>query len=67
MSRFVMPKDPVANAKVRRRLLWDGAHVLGAAQEIRAACAKDVLFWVNAFCWTFDPRRKDSVVPFITY
>lgn len=67
MSRFVMPKDPVANAKMRRRLLWDGAHVPGAAREICEACAKDVLFWVNAFCWTFDPRKEQSVVPFITY
>ena len=52
MSRFVMPKDPVANAKVRMRLLWDGAYVPGAAREIRKACAEDILFWVNAFCWT---------------
>ena len=67
MSRFAMPKDPVANAKVRRRLLWDGAHVPGAAREIREACKDNILFWVNAFCWTYDPRRKQPIVPFITY
>lgn len=64
---FAIPKDPVANAKLRRRLLWDGAHVSGAAEAIRAECARDSLFWINLFCWTYDPRKKQSVVPFITY
>ena len=33
-----------------------------------AMCAKDVLFYINAFCWTYDPRREDHPhVPFVTW
>lgn len=67
MSGLAVEKDLGRNARQRRALLWDGAHVPGAAREIREACAKDVLFYVNYFCWTFDPRRAESVVPFVTY
>lgn len=66
-SRYAMPKGVRENALARRRLLWDAAHVPGAARAMREACREDVLFYVNAFCWTFDPRRKSSVVPFVTY
>lgn len=67
MSAFAIHKDRVRNARVRRRLLWDGAHVPGAAREIREACAKDVLFWVNYFCWTHNPKCDPAVMPFVTY
>ena len=67
MSAVRIEKDRHRNAMVRRRLLWDGAHVPGAAREIREACAKDVLFWVNYFCWTHNPRLDPAVVPFVTY
>lgn len=66
-ARFQMPKGVRANALARRRLLWDAARVSGAARAMREACREDVVFYVNAFCWTFDPRRERSVVPFVTY
>lgn len=34
---------------------------------LRTMCADDLVFWVNAFGWTFDPRREVSVIPFVTY
>jgi hypothetical protein len=37
------------------------------AKDIWAMCARDFLFYVNTFCWTFDPRRNPSALPFITY
>ena len=67
MSSLPIYKDRVKNAKVRRQLLWDGAHVPGAAREIRKACADDVLFWINYFCWTHNPRLDPAVIPFVTY
>lgn len=66
-ASFAIPKEIAANARLRRRLLWDGAHVPGAAREIRKACADDILFWINLFGWTYDPRKEQSVVPFLTY
>ena len=39
-----------------------------AAAQIRTMCSEDVLFYINTFCWTYDPRNPhDSVIPFITY
>lgn len=64
---FELVKDPIKNAKIRRSFLWDGAHDKGAQKELLEACKKDILFWINYFCFTFDPRKENSIVPFITY
>lgn len=34
---------------------------------LRRMCSEDILFYINAFCWTYDPRLDDSCVPFVTY
>lgn len=26
-------------------------------------CANDPILWINDWCWTFDPRRKPSMIP----
>lgn len=61
------PKDRKANLAFRKEML----HIAGtdelAASQIRTLCEEDVLFYVNTFCWTYDPRTQDSVTPFITY
>ncbi|MBQ2628934.1 MAG: hypothetical protein IJG13_04580 [Kiritimatiellae bacterium] len=68
MSLIALPKDPIANRDIRRELIWDGAHDPSAAREIRAQCAKDILFWVNGFGYTYDPRQTaEPVLPFVTY
>jgi hypothetical protein len=30
-------------------------------------CSEDLLFYINAFCWTYDPRLENPMVPFLTY
>ena len=35
--------------------------------ELWAMCARDILFYINTFCWTYDPRKTPSAIPFITY
>lgn len=30
-------------------------------------CRKDIVSWVNDWVWTYDPRRKPSLIPFILY
>ena len=37
-----------------QRMLWD-------------ACSRDILYFVNLFCWTYDPRKPNPKIPFITY
>lgn len=36
-------------------------------RALRRMCSEDLLFYVNAFCWTYDPRLEHPTVPFITY
>jgi len=30
-------------------------------------CRRDINFWFNTFCWTFDPRQGDPEIPFLLY
>ena len=32
-----------------------------------AMCKNDILFWMNMFCSTYNPRKTPSTIPFITY
>ena len=34
---------------------------------LKQMAGDDILFFVNAFGWTYDPRREVSVIPFVTY
>lgn len=63
----LVPKDPVKNLRWRRRLVELGSNDPSAAADIRKMCARDILFFVNSFGWTYDPRRKPSRIPFITW
>jgi hypothetical protein len=63
----LVPKDHVANLKWRREVLNMAASDENAAAQFRTMCAEDLLFYVNTFCWTYDPRGKVSTIPFNTY
>lgn len=61
-------KDRQSNLEFRRALIAYGN--MGAAERraIWHLCAADGLFFVNVFCWTYDPRVTDCpAIPFITY
>lgn len=65
----LVPKGMDANLAFRSEMLqMAGSDPLAAAQ-IRTMCAEDLLFYVNTFCWTYDPRPEAlaPVMPFITY
>ncbi len=62
------PKDFEGNIRYRAKLLQacEVDPVLRA--EVKELCKKDILFWINCFCYTKDPRRKpNDVLPFIAY
>ena len=63
----LVPKDVSKNAKYRRWIIDLGATDRRMAKAIQQACKQDILFWVNSFCFTLDPRKKQPVIPFITY
>jgi hypothetical protein len=62
----MVPKGFGANMRFRKGLL-EMARDPDKAQQLRTMCAADLLFYVNAFCWTYDPRAKRKIIPFITY
>jgi hypothetical protein len=64
----MVPKDPKANAKWRSELIRACDEDLKMQDEVWQACAREPLFWFNAFGFTYDPRLEGvQVLPFITY
>lgn len=66
-----VPKGYEDNLKWRRECLRMVQENPGWAGEFMRICEDDLLFYVNTFCWTYDPRpmKKDipRKLPFITY
>lgn len=63
---FRPPKDVDANLRFRKVLLKRAEGNKGFQQQMIAACASDILFWLNCFAWVYEPRRA-KVLPFITW
>lgn len=61
------PKDYELNVDYRLRLLCKCANNRLLQAHLKSYCKDDILFWVNVFCATYDPRKQPSVIPFITY
>lgn len=63
-----VPKDIEANLKWRREVIKKAGEDTKYAASCREMCAEDILFYINVFCWTKDPRDQNSPVkPFVTY
>lgn len=67
----LVPKEYAANLKWRRQVLAMAKDDAGAARELKGMCAEDLLFYVNTFCWVYEPRppgkNDPRRLPFITY
>jgi len=35
--------------------------------KIYLVCKKDIHYWLDNFCWTYDPRKAKSEIPFYAY
>lgn len=62
-----IPKDLTENTKRRLKLTY----LCAKMPELRAAqivlCRSDIIYWVNIWAATYDPRKTPSTIPFITY
>jgi len=65
----LVPKDMDANLAFRADMLQMADSDPLAAAQFQTMCAEDLMFYVNTFCWTYDPRPEalSPVMPFITY
>jgi hypothetical protein len=63
-----VPKGYADNLRWRRRCLELGYSDPEYARQLWILCSRDILFWINTFGYTYDPRKKGStVIPFNTY
>lgn len=68
-----VPKDLEKNLIWRHKVLEAARYDQGLRNELWSACSEDILFWINTFIWTYDPRYHEAGVkiervrPFITY
>lgn len=63
----MVPKTFRENLRFRRNLIEQACQDFDFARELWAMCSRDILFYVNTFVWTYDPRKNPSALPFITY
>jgi hypothetical protein len=65
----LVPKGMHANLEFRRNVIQMGLEDEEFANGIKRMCARDLLFHVNLFAFTYDPRRppETRMIPFITF
>jgi len=61
-----VPKTLLGNLSYRQRV-ETAAKDLRQVPLLRKMCKEDPLFFLNAFAWTYDNRKKPSGIPFITW
>lgn len=64
-----VPKDLKRNLLFRKEIIKRCLENEDYAKEIRRICKQDILFYLNVFAWTYNPKNKShlKVLPFITY
>jgi hypothetical protein len=63
----LVPKDLIENLSFRRELQVAALEDLELQQQLWQMCRRDTLFWINCFCWLFEPRPRPKTIPFITW
>ncbi len=64
----IVPKGVLENLEFRRKLIEVCNADSSVASDVIEMCRRDRLFYINSFCWTYDPRKDDQpIIPFITY
>lgn len=66
-SRAGVLRDLRKNLLWRRKILKQAEGSKDLQNDLRARCREDLLFYVNAFVFTYDPRHGVGNVPFITW
>ena len=64
---YKYPKDYEGNVDYRLRLVMKMVNNKKSQLIVRDLCKEDILFWINTFCATYNPRKNPAVIPFITY
>lgn len=57
----------MASLEERARLLLGAQNDTQAQAVLMELCRRDIVFWFENFCWTFDPRQSPPHLPFNLY
>jgi hypothetical protein len=62
-------KTVAGNLAFRLKVIEECAASEEARRDYYAMCSRDALFYVNTFCFTYDPRLLPNIpfIPFVTY
>ena len=61
------PHSLEENSRFRARLLKACEVDIILQKEVKELCRRNILLWIDLFCWTKDPRKQPDVLPFICY
>lgn len=61
------PITPQANLEYRARLLKECETDIQLQAKVKEACRQNILYWIDCFCWTKDQRKKNDILPFVSY
>ena len=67
MLQISYPRTLEGNLDFRVELLKRCSKDRTLAEEVWKYSALNLIFWVETFCWTKDPRRNPDVLPFICF
>lgn len=69
-----VPKDLEGNLAHRESILTKASEDRHFREYLIEVCRDDLLYWVNTFCWLYEPRprsvdgkRQDTIIPFISW
>lgn len=61
------PSDFTENARYRVNMLMKIQTNEELKRRVHALAKRDILFWINTFVFTYNPRKTPSSMPFVTY
>jgi phage terminase large subunit len=69
MNYAFVPKPTAENLLFRKRIILRAEDDVAFRRQMWNVCRRDILFWLNTFCWTYDPRKGETkrLVPFLTW
>ena len=67
----LVPKTLAENIEFRRQVIERGCRSKEYAADLRLMCQRDLLFWINTFCYIKEPRKrafsKYRIFPWLTW
>ncbi len=61
------PRKIADNVNYRAELIMACGKDDALRDEVYLMCKHNLIFWIDLFCWTKDPRRSPDILPFICY